>query len=174
MLLEAIRPYINLSIKPSFMNNFKEFILCLKLYYGDPDITGQAQHKLKALQQTTSALAYFGEFQQYITVLQWIDGDMIVDRAIDGLKPNPEDKCTQTGTYFVSLRDLMRFIIPLDDRLFEREQERKRETKDPSKSSICHGDANGEDRVGCQDCMQSTEDYIIVVQGEERYETRER
>ena len=50
---------------------------------------------------------------------------MLVDRAIDGLKPNLKDRIAQSGTYFVSLGDLMRFIIPLNNRLFEREQEKK-------------------------------------------------
>ena len=133
--LEAIRPYITSTIKPSFLLNFDEFILRLKLNYGDPDETGTAQRKLKSLRQTTSASAYFAEFQQYIAVLQWADGDMIVDRAIDGLKPNLKDEIARTGSNFVNLGDLMRFIIPLDNRLFEREQERKRETKDVVKPS---------------------------------------
>ena len=38
--LEAIRPYITSTIKPSFLLNFDEFILRLKLNYGDPDETG--------------------------------------------------------------------------------------------------------------------------------------
>ena len=133
--LEAIRPYITLVIKPSFLLNFDEFILRLKLNYGDPDETGTARRKLKSLHQTTSASAYFAEFQQYIAVFQWVDGDMIVDRAIDGLKPNLKDEIARTGSNFVSLGDLMRFIIPLDNHLFEREQERKRETKDVVKPS---------------------------------------
>ena len=40
--LEAIRPYITSTIKPSFLLNFDEFILHLKLKYGDPDETGTA------------------------------------------------------------------------------------------------------------------------------------
>ena len=152
--LEAIRPYITSTIKPSFLLNFDEFILRLKLNYGDPDETGTARRKLKSLRQTTSASAYFAEFQQYIAVLQWVDGDMIVDRAIDGLKPNLKDEIARTGSNFVSLGDLMRFIIPLDNRLFrartgkKTRDERRRQAKHHWDIQYCFGHTL---RANCQD-----------------------
>ena len=136
--LDTIRPYITSTLKPSFLFHFDEFVLRLKLNCGDPNETGRAGRKLKALRHTTSPSA-FAEFQQYIAVLQRIDVDMIVGCAIDGLKPNLKDKNARTGTNFISLRNLMRFTTPPNKHLFEREQERKHGTKDYIKPSIIAG-----------------------------------
>ena len=70
-----------------------------------------------------------------MAVLQWVDGDMIVHCVIDGLMSNLKDKITQSGSNLISLGDLVRFIIPLNNRLFQHKQERKRETKDAVKPS---------------------------------------
>jgi hypothetical protein len=77
-----------------------------------------------------SASAYFAEFQQYIAILGWRDQDPIIDKAIEGLKSNLKDELARQGFKPMTLADLISFIVPLDNRLFEREQERRRELRD--------------------------------------------
>ena len=128
--LMAIRPHLSGVVRPLFLQVYDDFVAYLKTNFGDPDEKGTARRKLKALRQTNSASAYFSEFQQYIAILGWIDQDPIVDKAIDGLKPTLKDELAQSGRRPGTLTELIDFIIPLDNRLYEREQERKREQKD--------------------------------------------
>ena len=134
MPLQAIRPHILASPKPAFLLSIDEFIAYLKTNYGDPDEKGTARRKLKALRQTGSASAYFAEVQQYLAVLGWKDEDSNIDRAIEGLKPNLKDEIARTGNTFTTLTSLIKFIIPLDNRLHERQQERNWETKIDTRS----------------------------------------
>jgi hypothetical protein len=128
--LMAIRPHLSGIIRPLFLQIYDDFVAYLKTNFGDPDEKGTARRKLKVLRQTNSASAYFAEFQQYIAILGWIDQDPIVDKAIDGLKPMLKDELARSGRRPDTLTELIDFIIPLDNRLYEREQERKREQKD--------------------------------------------
>ena len=119
--------------RPDFLSDFSTFVAYLRTNYGDPDELGTARRKLKALRQVSSASAYFAEFQQYLAVLGWKDQDPIVDRAIEGLKSHLKDEVARKGDRPTSLAELIAFVVPLDNRLHEREQERRRETKDPVK-----------------------------------------
>lgn len=129
----AVRPLLSMDPQPYFLEDLREFIQYLHPNYGDPDERGTARRKLKALRQTASALAYFAEFQQYIALLGWKDQDPIIDRAIDGLKSYLKDEMARAGHCPNTLSDLIRFIVPLDNRLYEREQEKKYETKNETK-----------------------------------------
>jgi hypothetical protein len=104
----------------------------MRTNYGDPDEKGTARRKLRALTQRGSASAYFAEFQQYIAVLGWKDDEPIVDKAIEGLKPYLKDELARHSERPATLVDLMRFIIPLDNRLYERDMEKKKDNKAPT------------------------------------------
>src|ERR1700746_2584328 len=73
------------------------------------------------------ASTYFAEFQQYVTILGWKDQGPIIDKAIEGLRPNLKDEVARQGFVPKTLDELIMFIVPLDNRLYEREQERRRE-----------------------------------------------
>ena len=134
--LLAVRPLLQEIPRPFILEDVVLFVEYLKTNYGDPDERGTARRKLKALRQTGPASSYFAEFQQYISILGWKDQDPIVDRAIDGLKPYLKDEVARTGLQPHSLTDLISFIVPLDNRLYEREQERRRETKEPNAKDV--------------------------------------
>jgi hypothetical protein len=92
-----------------------------------------------------SASAYFAEFQQYIAILGWKDPDPIIDKAMEGLKPNLKDEIARQGFKPTTLADLISLIVPLDNRLFEREQERRREH--PAKDNSSDGESSPEPTV---------------------------
>lgn len=126
--LLAVRPFLSHDPRPLFLDSHLLFVDYLRTNYGDSDEKGTARRKLKALRQSGPASAYFAELQQYIAVLGWKEHEPIIDRAIDGLRPYLKDEVARSGLEFASLNELMRYIIPLDNRLYERDQERKRET----------------------------------------------
>ena len=113
--------------RPDFLEDFDLFIAYLRTNIGDPDEMGTARHKIKALQKTSLASAYFAEFQQYLAILGWKDQDPIFDRAIDSLKSNLKDEVACIGDQPTSLARLIAFVVPLDNRLHERDQEREQE-----------------------------------------------
>jgi hypothetical protein len=65
-----------------------------------------------------------------VAILGWKDQDPIIDKAIEGLKPNLKDEIARQRLVPKTLSELITFIIPLDNRLYEREQERKCEIKE--------------------------------------------
>ena len=121
----AIRPHLMTDPCPDFLEDFDLFVAYLRTNYGDPNKLGTARRKLKALRQTSSAAAYFAKIMQYLAVLGWKDPDPIIDRAINGLKLHLKDE--------VAPISLIALVVPLDNRLHERDQERKKET--PSDAS---------------------------------------
>ena len=128
--LLAVRPLLRQSPRPEILEDYELFIQYLRTNYGDSDERGTARRKLKALRQVGPASAYFAEFQQYIAILGWMDQDPIIDRALDGLKPYLKDEVARAGFEPATLTELIAFIVPLDNRLYERAQERRREEKD--------------------------------------------
>ena len=132
--LLAIRPLLSQVPRPAVLESYPAFVEYLRTNYGDPDEKGTARRKLKGLKQLGPASAYFAEFQQYVAILGWKDQDPIIDRAIEGLKPNLKDEVARQGFLPKTLDELIIFIVPLDNRLYEREQERRRE-KDVKETS---------------------------------------
>jgi hypothetical protein len=135
--LLAIRPLLSEYPRPFILEDYPAFVKHLRTNYGDPDEKGTARRRLKALRQMGSASAYFAEFQQYIAILGWKDPDPIIDKAMEGLKPNLKDEIARQGFKPTTLTDLISLIVPLDNRLFEREQERRREQ--PAKDNSIRG-----------------------------------
>ena len=127
--LLAVRPLMSYDPRPIMLDSHRLFVEYLQTNYGDPDEKGTARRKLKNLRQNGPASTYFAELQQYIAILGWKDQDPIIDRAIDGLKPYLKDEVARAGHRPETLADLVSFIVPLDNRLYEREQERKYEAK---------------------------------------------
>jgi hypothetical protein len=127
--LAGVRPLLKQVPRLAMFDDYDLFLAWMRRHYGDPNERGTARRKLKALWQTTSASAYLSEFQQYITILGWQDQEPIIDKAIEGLRTNLKDEIVRQGHNPNSLADLIEFIIPLDNRLYEQEQEKKREDR---------------------------------------------
>jgi hypothetical protein len=117
----------------------ENFIEYLRVNYGNPDKRGAACRALKSLRQTGPASAYFAEFQQYIAILGWVYQDPIVDKAISGLKSNLKDELARNGARPETLAELIQYVIPLDNRLYKREMERKNEERANDRSRVGQG-----------------------------------
>lgn len=127
--LLAIQPHLADYPPPDFLEDYSKFKEYMRMNYGDPDEKGTARRRLRSLVQKGSASAYFAEFQQHIAILGWKDDEPIVDKAIEGLKPLLKDELARHSSRPETLVELMRFIIPLDNRLFERDQEKRKDNK---------------------------------------------
>jgi hypothetical protein len=144
--LLAVRPLLSFDPRPIILDNHRSFVQYLQTNYGDPDERGTARRKLKALRQNGPASSYFAELQQYIAVLGWVDQDPIIDRAIDGLKPYLKDEIARAGHRPQTLVELVAFVVPLDNRLYEREQERRHETRNAPTSRTTTAGPRPQDR----------------------------
>ncbi len=133
--LLAIRPIMSALPRAEMLDDHKKLIEYLRINYGDPDEKGTARRKLKGVRQNGSASAYFAELQQYIAILGWKEQEQIVDRAIDGLKPHLKDEIARSGLLPQTLAELIDFVIPLDNRLYERDIERKHEGREQAKTT---------------------------------------
>ena len=128
--LLAIRPYLGRTEKPNFLEEYPKFIEYLKTNYGDPDEKASAIRRLKSLRQTSSASAYFSEFKQCVAILDWKEQDSLVDRAKQGLNAAIKNEIARERTKFTTVEELINFVIPLDNSLYERELEMKKEEKE--------------------------------------------
>lgn len=125
--LDAVRP-LSTAIPPALeLSSRDAFVRYLKDNFGDPDERGTARRHLKELKQTGTASEYFARMRELIAVLGWRDQEPIVDKAIDGLSSTMKDELARHGREFESFDELIRFIVPLDNRLRVRDLERKAE-----------------------------------------------
>ena len=129
--LLAIRPYLARGEEhyPEFLQTFDAFAEYLRQNYGDPDERGTAKRKMRGLVQTGSASAYFAEFNQHAAVLGWQDEEPAIEQAMFGLKDSLKDEIARAGKVFKKLSDLINYVVPLDNRLWERELEKKKREK---------------------------------------------
>jgi hypothetical protein len=127
--LDAVRPFIDVSPTPVKISTKEDFVRYLRSNFGDPDIKGSTIRKLRSLVQKGSAAEYFSRFREYIAVLGWREEIQIVDRAIQGLKPEIKDEIARHPDNFDTLDELVRFVTRLDNRLRAREIEKKTEEK---------------------------------------------
>ena len=127
--LLAIRPYLGRPEKPDFLEEYPKFIEYLKTNYGDPDEKASAVRRLNSLRQTSSASAYFSEFKQCVAILDWKEQDPLIDRAKQGLNAAIKNEIAKERTKFTTVEELINFVIPLDNSLYERELEMKKEEK---------------------------------------------
>ena len=131
--LNALRPYIELpeSSRPEWLNDYHQFIFYMKRNYGDPDEEGTAERKLNSLVQKGSASAYFAEFQQYAAILGWPDAPLL-SIAIRGLKDEIKDQLAMIGERPKTMANLIETVVRLDNRLWERAQEKRHENRGAS------------------------------------------
>lgn len=110
--------------RPDWLSTFDKFRAYLRLNFGDPDERGTARRKFKNLRQTGSASAYFTELQQLMAILRYDEDRLLLDEAMERLKTHLKTEIARvkrkpSGEPFDSLSELMEFIIPLDNLLYE-------------------------------------------------------
>lgn len=108
------------------LKSYRAFVQYLKDSFGDPDEKGTASRKLRELRQTGTAAEYFVKVRELIAVLGWKDEEPILDRAIGGLNDELQDEIARSGKDFEKFTDLVKFIVPLDNRIRAREAEKKK------------------------------------------------
>lgn len=95
----------------------------LQLTFGDVDAYATAERELKRLRQTTSATAYSAEFTRITARLDFNDAAMASEYYY-GLKDDVKDAITLQGRP-KALRDLIKLSIELDNRQFDRQQDKR-------------------------------------------------
>lgn len=137
-VLQSLRPLINRAEQPSMLHDYQEFLIYLRRHWGDPDEKGNAKRELRGLRQKGSASDFFLRLNQLLAVLDIPnDADLLVENTIYKLDGTLRDEIARNQDFDPkSIDELMDFIIPLDNRLREREKE-KRETQssEPRNSS---------------------------------------
>ena len=136
---DAVRPMVESSIQPIELSSVNDFVEYLKSSFGDPNEKGTAHQQLKGLHQTGSAAEYFAKFREIMSILGWTDPEPIVDRAIEGLSSELKDELARSNLEFLSLDSLVKFIVPLDNRIRVREDKKKVEMRKPEIKPVVRG-----------------------------------
>lgn len=107
-------------------DSLKEY---LRLNYGDVNEKVTAESNLYQLRQTSSAAEYFALFRQYVAILGWVDSPQLVSQAKQGLRSQIKDELAREGRVFTSLAEFMGVAVALDNRLWERQEEKRKEAE---------------------------------------------
>jgi hypothetical protein len=110
--------------------NFEQFCEDFKAHFGSSNIQSEASRKINALYQTGSAATYAARYQELLIHVDWSDATQI-DKFYEHLKSAIKDVITLTKkedrpTEFKAYVD---FVIEIDNRVHDRELERKQEGK---------------------------------------------
>ena len=122
---DAVRPMVESSIQPVELSSVDDFIEYLKSSFGDPDKKGMARQWIKGLHQTGLVAEYIAKFREIMSILGWTDPEPIVDQAVKGHSSELKDELARSNLEFSSLDSLVKFIIPLDNPIWVREDEKK-------------------------------------------------
>lgn len=125
---ELVEPYLDETrhlIRPVWFDTFSAFASHLNSAFGIVDEAQQAERRLRNLQQTGSASQYYTRFLSLSSLLDW-DDHALRSQFYHGLKSHIKDDLAHHDrpTSLEALKDL---TIRIDNRLFERIQERKDE-----------------------------------------------
>jgi len=115
---------------PVELTSFTEFSRALTEYFGDPDLTGTMERELRNLRQTSSVADYAAEFQYiagYLTTAGWGDRPLLSTYRAN-LKDNIKDALVHEKPFPTTLLEMVAASIRIDNREYERMQDRKIET----------------------------------------------
>lgn len=103
--------------------SYDAFVQELKSTFGDIDEVATAERDIKHLRQTTSASVYSAEFMRITSHLNW-NNDSLVAIYYSGLKDTIKDYLMVHGRPSL-LQDLITLSVQIDNRLFERQREKR-------------------------------------------------
>ncbi len=115
-------------VKETF-SSLDAFIDKLEAVFGDPDLERESERKLRGLHQTKSTAAYAAEFQQAASHLEWED-EPLMAAFYEGLKDTVKDEISKEDRPD-TLTEYITKAVRIDQRLYERQQERQRATGGP-------------------------------------------
>ncbi|RXK34957.1 hypothetical protein M231_07790 [Tremella mesenterica] len=127
--LLAVQPDLAKRPLPNYLTIYNQFVKYLKTNFSDPNEEGTAARFLNDLRRTGSASEYFSAFQRHVAILKWTDDGNLVDRAKKGLKSHLLDEIARHGRSFGTVKELLEFVIPLDNCLWRRKVEKDMEKK---------------------------------------------
>lgn len=137
-VLKSLRPLLNQAEQPELLQRYDKFLEYLRRHWGDPDEKGNAKREMRKLRQQGSASDFFLKFNQLVAILGWSpESEILVENAIDKLDEGLKDEIVRKGGLEVSsIDDLMDFVIPLDNRIREREKEKREARPSYQRSSF--------------------------------------
>jgi hypothetical protein len=104
--------------------SFDGFEDALKEAFGDPDETQSAERQLHQLKQKGPASDYAAKFRQVAAHLEWSDDPLMV-AFYQGLRDDVKDELIKEDRPD-SLAEYISTAVKIDDRLYERRQEKKK------------------------------------------------
>src|SRR3984893_11024104 len=112
---------------PEWKNDYEEFVQELKLYFGSPDVVGEAKTKLENLSMKSSQhiTKYLVEFNRLTTMTGW-DNRALRHQFYHGLPARIKDKVSQVGKP-ATLPQLRTLAQSIDRHYWERDEETCRE-----------------------------------------------
>lgn len=120
--------------QPYLLQNFTSFCEAFKSHFGDQDLAGTAYRKIQALRQTDSVGAYSSRFHELLIHLNWTD-DSKIAAFYSGLKDEIKDILVSNLSPPTAFKDYVDLAMKIDNRIRQREFERKRQDKPSGKSS---------------------------------------
>ncbi|KAF5339905.1 hypothetical protein D9758_015029 [Tetrapyrgos nigripes] len=114
--------------KPELLDSFTDFITSFRAHFGESNIAYVANNKLKKLVQTGSAASYASRFLELLVHVNWTD-ETKIDMFYSGLKTATKDLISNTprSERPKTFLDYSQWVITCDNRVHEREQERRDE-----------------------------------------------
>jgi hypothetical protein len=125
---ELVAPFLDesrQSARPTWLDSFSSFADSLNSVFGVIDEAQQAERQLRDLRQTGSVSQYYTRFFALTPMLNW-DDRALRSQFYFGLKPAIKDELTHHERP-TTLEELKALAIRVDNRLFERLQERRNE-----------------------------------------------
>jgi Retrotransposon gag protein len=112
---------------PDWEDDYGEFVSELKMYFGSPDIVGEAENKLENLtmKPTQRIAKYHVEFNRLATITGW-DERALRHQFYRGLPARIKDEVSRVGKP-ATLPALRILALQIDGRYWEREEETRRE-----------------------------------------------
>lgn len=149
-----MRPYLNkhmgsdaedkASVAPMF-SNFNVFKAQIKTIFGTANETSIAIRMIQQIRQTASASDYAAKFTEYAQVTGW-DDEAKMEMFRRGLKDNVKDELMWHGGAIEDLQDLIKAAIEIDDKLYDRSMEKRRNFVPRDKGFYNSGGRQRQDR----------------------------
>jgi Retrotransposon gag protein len=112
------------SAYPVELTSFAEFSSALTASFGDPDLTGTMERKLRNLRQTASVADYATEFQRIAGYLTWNDRPLLSTYRAN-LKDNIKRALVHEKPFPTTLREMIAASIRIDNCEYEIMLDRK-------------------------------------------------
>jgi hypothetical protein len=122
--------------QPHLLNDFSLFCQQFKSHFGNPNVASEATRKIQDLEQTGSAAAYSARFHELVVHVKWND-EVKIHFFYQNLKTSVKDMIanTKVNDQPTDFKQYSDWVIDIDNRIHDRELERKAETKSTKQKS---------------------------------------